>query len=599
MLLNLLRASQQARILLTLVLLAVVTWSYAESRPPAEPEAEQPSELRVVDADAPNAVVAEIARPVQPELSEPVADANGAATANTPVSVLVVETERAEKKPEKTEPVKKGLAATQAVEAAAASGEPVYKAPEPGSLQVSVDESPSAPIYTSPEVASPPKARSIELGQPVLVPVAPLQDNRVAPVVDAMPVAENVAADEVDPLGEGPQEQEPPPLIILGAEVMPSTTTRLSWSPSQSFEGIAVPTPILIANGANPGPTLCLTAAIHGDELNGIEIVRRTLYNLQPEELSGTVIGVPIVNLQGFHRSSRYLTDRRDLNRYFPGNTAGSSASRIAHSFFTEVISLCDALVDLHTGSFHRTNLPQLRADISKPQVAELTQGFGATVVLRSEGAVGTLRRAAVDAGIAAVTLEAGESMRLQEDAVKHGVKGIRTLMNQMGMIDTFSLWGDPEPVYYNSTWVRSDRGGILFGSVDLGDRVDEGDLLGVVTDPITNIQSEIRSPTDGRIIGMALNQVVMPGFAAFHVGIRASKQAAVTPPDVEKPVLEVDPAAPTATDGARVEPDGGAEGASEAMTSPALVDVPAATSEIGGLVGEGSMDIESPDEFD
>ena len=145
------------------------------------------------------------------------------------------------------------------------------------------------------------------------------------------------------------------PLVILGTEILPSTTTRLSWSPSQSFEGIATPTPVLIVNGAEEGPVLCLTAALHGDELNGIEIVRRVLYDLAPERLTGTVVGVPIVNLQGFRRSSRYLTDRRDLNRYFPGNPDGSSASRIAYSFFTEVISHCDALVDLHTGSFYRT----------------------------------------------------------------------------------------------------------------------------------------------------------------------------------------------------------------------------------------------------
>ena len=138
-------------------------------------------------------------------------------------------------------------------------------------------------------------------------------------------------------------------------------------------------------------------------------------YNIKAESLSGSVIGVPIVNLEGFRRTSRYLTDRRDLNRFFPGNPRGSSAARIAYSFFTEVISHCDALIDLHTGSFHRTNLPQLRADISKPEVVKLTEGFGSTVVLHSAGGVGTLRRAALDAGIPAVTLEAGESMRLQE----------------------------------------------------------------------------------------------------------------------------------------------------------------------------------------
>lgn len=394
----------------------------------------------------------------------------------------------------------------------------------------------------------PSRAKSVPLDQPVIEQPAVAPGTAVAPLESTEPgPAEN-------PVKALPYVRNP--LIILGAEVPPSTTTRLSWSPSQSMEGIATPTPVLIVHGANEGPVLCLTAAIHGDELNGIEIVRRIMYNLESKDLSGTVIGVPIVNLQGFHRSSRYLTDRRDLNRYFPGNPVGSSASRIAYSFFEEVIRHCDALVDLHTGSFHRTNMPQLRADLGDTQVVQLTQGFGATVVLHSEGATGTLRRAAVDAGIPAVTLEAGESMRLQERAVEHGVNGITTLMSKMGMIDRFNFWGDPEPVYHRSFWVRAEQGGILFSTVELGDRVVKGDLLGEVTDPITNIKSGITAPNSGRVIGMALNQVVLPGFAAFHIAAAAPPalvtqgEAEPEPPasgssgsvDLDAPVVEVPP---------------------------------------------------------
>ncbi|MGI9293341.1 MAG: succinylglutamate desuccinylase [Pseudomonadales bacterium] len=326
------------------------------------------------------------------------------------------------------------------------------------------------------------------------------------------------------------KEDEGIPFILLGAEVPPGTSTRLSWSPSETFEGIANPTPVLVVNGNKPGPVLCLTAAVHGDELNGIEIVRRMLYNIDADKLAGAVIGVPIVNLQGFHRTSRYLADRRDLNRFFPGNPYGSSAARIAYSFFNEVISRCSALVDLHTGSFYRTNLPQLRANLNNPDVVELTHGFGATVVLHSDAAVGTLRRSAVDAGIPAVTLEAGEPMRVQEKEVDHGVKGIQTLLHHLKMYKKPGLWGEPEPVYYQSSWVRSDQGGILFTRVHLGKRVRKGDLLGTVTDPITNVRAEITSPHNGRVLGMALNQVVMPGFAAFRIGIQKSEDEIVEP---------------------------------------------------------------------
>ncbi len=394
-----------------------------------------------------------------------------------------------------------------------------------------------------------PQAKSVELDEPVIDPEA--ADNVQVPIDQPSPTVDNeLPVKQTTPLLA---LEEPPaaPMVILGTEVPPATATRLSWSPNQSFEGISSPTPILIVNGSKPGPVLCLTAALHGDELNGIEIVRRVLYDIEAESLVGSVIGVPIVNLEGFRRTSRYLTDRRDLNRFFPGNPRGSSAARIAHSFFTEVISHCDALVDLHTGSFHRTNLPQLRADVTKPNVVALTQGFGSTVVLQSSGGIGTLRRAAVEAGIPAVTLEAGESMRLQENAVDHGVRGIRTLMHKLGMLEKFSIWGDPEPVYYNSTWVRADLGGILFRNVELGDRVVTGDILGVVTDPITNMRNEIVAANDGRVIGMALNQVVLPGFAAFHIGIK-TPQSLISEPEKILPsdVDELDELSGVDTDG-------------------------------------------------
>jgi predicted deacylase len=322
-------------------------------------------------------------------------------------------------------------------------------------------------------------------------------------------------------------------LHLLGAEVAPATSTRLAWSPNQSFEGIFSATPVLVVNGAEPGPTVCLTAAVHGDELNGIETVRRVMYTLEPERLRGAVIGVPIVNLQGFHRGSRYLGDRRDLNRHFPGDPHGSSASRIAHSFFQEVIRHCNALVDLHTGSFYRTNLPQLRGDLTNPQVVELTRGFGSTVVLHSAPADGTLREAAVAAGIPAVTLEAGAPMVLSDDNVSHSVKGIKSLLHHLDMVGKFSLWGEPEPVYYNSSWQRAPQGGIVFSAVSLGEHVAVGDLLGTVTNPITNVRTEIRSSYDGRVLGMALNQVVQPGFATHHIGIKAAEELISSPEEV------------------------------------------------------------------
>ncbi len=328
------------------------------------------------------------------------------------------------------------------------------------------------------------------------------------------------------------QEPDPQaqPLVLLDTEVLPGTSTRLSWSPEASFIGISAPTAVLVLNGLKPGPTFCLTGAVHGDELNGIEVVRRLVYNIDPEKLSGAVIGVPIVNLQGFRRGSRYLPDRRDLNRFFPGNSQGSSASRIAESFFTNIISRCDMLVDLHTGSFRRTNLPQLRANLTNPEVKNLAKRMGAIVVVQSDGAEGTLRRAAVDAGIPAVTLEAGAPHELSPKDIEHGVKSIESAMDSLGMIKRRRFWErEAEPVYYESSWVRATDGGMLFSDVGVGAQVQAGDLLGTVTDPITNRRSEIRAPYGGQVIGMALNQVMFPGFAAYHIGHAAAMPEAST----------------------------------------------------------------------
>jgi predicted deacylase len=203
------------------------------------------------------------------------------------------------------------------------------------------------------------------------------------------------------------------------------------------------------------------------------------------------------------------------------------AAARIASSFFENVVAHCDALIDLHTGSFERANLPQVRADLRDPDVVTLTQGFGATVILHSTPGVGTLRYAATQAGIPTVTLEAGGPLVLELNEVIHGVKGIETLISSLGMVKRMRLWGEPQPVYYRSSWVRAGAGGILLANVSLGSTVRRGDVLGIITDPMSNARTEVRSPYSGRIIGMARNQVVMPGFAAFHLGIQPTDRAA------------------------------------------------------------------------
>jgi predicted deacylase len=283
-----------------------------------------------------------------------------------------------------------------------------------------------------------------------------------------------------------------------------------------------------VVRGTTPGPTLCLVAGVHGDELNGIEIVRKVFEDLTPRDVSGMLVGVPVANVHGLRRSSRYLPDQRDLNRFFPGHPGGSSASRIANALFESVVEPCDALVDFHTGSFQRTNLPQVRGDLGNPRILELAKGFGIGEIVHSAGRAGTLRRAAADAGIPAVTFEAGEPLRFQAEEIDRGVAGLRGLLASLRMAKG-GLPRRPHRIYYRSRWLRVNDGGIFLTERRLGDAVQVGDPLGTVTDPVTNERSTVIAPFRGRIIGMAVPQVVIPGFAAFHIGI-------------EQPGAEVEP---------------------------------------------------------
>ena len=400
-----------------------------------------------------------------------------------------------------------------------------------------------APNLDLKEVAPPP--------EPVISTSTPTDkpDQEVQEKIDNTITEESTATEDEETYPVATAVKEDPErekLVILGSEVPPSTSTRLAWSPQVSISGLSLPTPVLVINGAKPGPTLCLTGAIHGDELNGIEVVRRVMYDIKPEDLSGTLIGVPIVNLQGFQRGSRYLSDRRDLNRFFPGEENGSLASRIAHSLFTEVVSHCNYLIDLHTGSLRRTNLPQIRANMSNPKVAEFVEGFDKIAVVHHPGNPGMLRTAANNSGIISVTMELGESLRIQENQIAAGTHSVNSLLDKFKMYPRVFIWGDPKPAYYESTWVRVESGGILFSQMGLGDNVSVGDVLGVITDPITNQSASLKAPIKGHIIGMAVNQVVMPGFAAYHIGIESNQEEMVKAEEDEmlsaEPNGELDP---------------------------------------------------------
>ena len=335
---------------------------------------------------------------------------------------------------------------------------------------------------------------------------------------DASPATETAESPS-----EAPTETRAP-FVLLNQDIAPGTLQRLSIQTTESFAGAYVQTPVAVAHGREPGETICVVAGIHGDEVNGVEVVRRLLNQVDPSTLRGTLVAVPIANLSAFRRGSRYLPDRRDLNRYFPGRAFGSAASRVAHGLFEGVFRHCESLVDLHTGSFQRSNLQQLRAHLGDPETVRLAMDFGADVVVNKLGRTGTLRRSATDIGIPAITVEAGESTRFDEAHVASALEGILRLLRKRDMLPT-SAPAAPRTesvAYLKTRWVRADRGGILVSRVRLGDPVEPGQVLGAVSDPLSDATTFVGSPIAGRVIGMAVDQVVMPGFAVFHLAYDA-----------------------------------------------------------------------------
>jgi predicted deacylase len=277
--------------------------------------------------------------------------------------------------------------------------------------------------------------------------------------------------------------------------------------------------PVHVVHGTRDGPTLFVSAAVHGDEINGVEIIRRLLRTPQIRRLRGTLLAVPIVNVFGFHSRSRYLPDRRDLNRSFPGNESGSLASRLARVFMSEIVARADVGIDLHTAAVHRDNLPQVRADINDPALAPLGRVFGAPVLMHSAAPAGSLRGAAADIGVPVMVYEAGEALRFEEVCIQVGLRGILNVLRQLSMLAPGGRRNSrPSAVMRSSSWQRAPQSGILRTQVRLGDLVAKGEPLGVLADAAGLAETPLPSPYDGVVIGRTNLPLVFEGEALFHV---------------------------------------------------------------------------------
>lgn len=277
--------------------------------------------------------------------------------------------------------------------------------------------------------------------------------------------------------------------------------------------------PVIAINGRRPGPRLFLSAAVHGDELNGLGIIQRVVRLLDARRLAGAVIAVPVVNVFGFVNESRYLPDRRDLNRSFPGSPRGSLAARLAHLFMTEIAQRCQYGIDLHTGSFHRTNLPQVRANLRDPEARRCAEAFGAPIMLHSRVRDGSLRQAATERGIHVILYEAGEAGRFHEEPIAVGVSGVLRVMRALGMWDDEGVDPVATPLASASShWVRARRSGILLLNTRLGRTVAPHEVLGVITDAFGTTLSSVRARTGGLVIGHTHRPLVNQGDALVHV---------------------------------------------------------------------------------
>lgn len=313
--------------------------------------------------------------------------------------------------------------------------------------------------------------------------------------------------------------------FVLGDERIPAGSRRRVEVPiAKLYTHTPLHIPVEVIHGRRDGPVLLVCGALHGDEINGVEVVRRLLRISGLRSLRGTLLAVPIVNVFGFLHQSRYLPDRRDLNRCFPGTDKGSLGARIAYLFRTTVLDKATHIIDLHTGAIHRFNLPQIRAELQNPETAAMAEAFGAPIILNASLREGTLREYADAQGIPVITYEGGEALRFDEVAINSGVRGVVRVMRKLDMLPADRNKKPPKrsgrrsEVASSSTWMRADTDGILRPIARLGQRVSKNQKLATIADPFGHRESPVISSHAGIVVGMNNLPLVNEGEALYHV---------------------------------------------------------------------------------
>ncbi|MEA1902403.1 MAG: succinylglutamate desuccinylase/aspartoacylase family protein [Actinomycetota bacterium] len=318
-------------------------------------------------------------------------------------------------------------------------------------------------------------------------------------------------------------------ITVGDVTVKPGRKKRIELPFARVATGSDETLPVAVINGRAPGPHVWLSGAIHGDELNGVEIIRRVMKNLDAKSLKGAVIAVPIVNPLGFMTESRYLPDRRDLNRAFPGSKRGSTAARLAHLFIAEVVSQCSVGIDLHTATNHRTNEPQIRADIDDPDTLRLAKAFSAPFTIHARQRRGSLRKAATDLGATVLVYEAGEAHRFNERSIDTGYVGIMRTLRDMDMVETRLPRAQPTQFIRRTRWVRARRGGLAEIRVTLGQVVEKGEPVASISDAFGIRATTVKATETGWVIARTMRPLVNTGDALVHIGAESG-------PDKDEP---------------------------------------------------------------
>lgn len=307
--------------------------------------------------------------------------------------------------------------------------------------------------------------------------------------------------------------------ILEDVEVKPGTQ-ELIFLELPHFYHTPVTIPVWVINGRMKGPTVFVSAAIHGDELNGVEIIRRIRKIKVLKRIKGTLILIPIVNIYGVMTLSRYLPDRRDLNRSFPGSAKGSLAARLADTLFSKIFQHADYGIDLHTGAIHRSNLPQVRVNSKHLESLELAQEFGAPVILHSELRDGSLRHTADEKNIPILLYEAGEALRFDEKSIRIGVQGVVNVLRKVEMLPQNKRTAKTKNslLTTSSKWIRTEQSGIIRTVKNLGDTVEKGEVIAYIDHPVTEEEFELHASISGIIIGKSQIPLVQAGDAIFHI---------------------------------------------------------------------------------